>query len=191
VTSQIELGGKGQYPNGLDATMNYDNVTVPEAGKVTFEDIDGLELIQASDGQYIVIQEDSGNIYGERMFVAKLEHEDDGKELQYYLLALGRGKLNTRTLANVGIPKDVVCEPDANEFSGIYDLSGYLHKGDDGFTCGHKDDGYCKRETDAMIAMNDKQLGINLQAHESYCGILEAFVADRGGQIYMFQTNLP
>jgi hypothetical protein len=44
---------------------------------------------------------------------------------------------------------------------------------------------------DAMIKMNDKQFSINLQAHESYCGILEAFVADRGGQIYMFQTDLP
>jgi hypothetical protein len=191
VTKQIELGGKGQYPDGLDAKMNYNNIDEPMAGEVTLQDNDGMELIQASDGQYIIIQEDAGNIYGERMFIAKLEHEDDGKELKYYLLALGRGKMNTRTLANVGIPKDVVCKPDANEFSGIYDLSGYLHKDDDDFTCSAKDDGSCKRMADAMIKMNDKQFSINLQAHESYCGILEAFVADRGGQIYMFQTDLP
>ena len=66
--------------------MVYDNITAPTVGKVTFEDNDGMELIQASDGQYIIIQEDSGNIYGERMFIAKLEHEDDGKELQILLV---------------------------------------------------------------------------------------------------------
>lgn len=188
---QIKLGGKGQYANGKDATMVYDDIENPDQGKPTFEDNDGMELIQAKDGQYVIIQEDAGNIYGDRMFIAKLEHDDDGKELEYYLLALGRGKLNTRTLANVGIPKDVVCEPDANEFSGIFDLSGYLLKDDDGFVCGKDDDGTCKLKANSMVAMNDKQFSINLQAHEAHCGILEAFVADRGGQIYMFQTKLP
>ena len=52
--------------------MNYDK---SPAGKVTFEDIDGFEVVEGTDGQlYAVIQEDSGNKHGERMFITKLEH---------------------------------------------------------------------------------------------------------------------
>jgi hypothetical protein len=193
VTSQIHLGGKGQYPNGLDATRNYKNSSAPTVGTVSFDNIDGLEVITASDGMYLIIQEDSGNLYGERMFAAKLEHDQDGKELDYYLLALGRGKLNTRAVAGVGIPHGTNCRgAQANEFSGVHDLSGYLLKDDYGmFLCSASDDGRCIRAANQMVAMNDKQIIINLQAGELSCGVIEAFVADRGGQIYMLQPNLP
>ncbi len=45
VTSQIELGGKGQYTEGRNATRNWDKDGIKEDGKLTFEDIDGLELL--------------------------------------------------------------------------------------------------------------------------------------------------
>lgn len=45
VTSQIELGGKGQYTDGRNATRNWDKDGIKEDGKITFEDIDGLELL--------------------------------------------------------------------------------------------------------------------------------------------------
>ena len=64
ITSQIELGGKGQYADGKNATRNYDTV---DSAKVTFEDIDGFEVVEGPDEKlYAVIQEDSGNDYGER-----------------------------------------------------------------------------------------------------------------------------
>ena len=70
-----------------DAKKNCDN---DYSVKSTFEDIDGLEIISASDGLYAVIQEDSGNDLGERMFITSaLEHEMDDKELNYYFSETG------------------------------------------------------------------------------------------------------
>jgi hypothetical protein len=85
IVDQIELGGKGQYADGLDATKHYsDDLTVRE----TFEDLDGLEMFMSKDGHLrAIIQEDSGNNYGERIFITSpLEHEEDGNELTYYLI---------------------------------------------------------------------------------------------------------
>ena len=66
--------------------MNYDDPANP---RVTFEDIDGFEVLEGPKGNlYAIIQEDSGNQYGERMFLTKLEHENDGEELDYYFLAM-------------------------------------------------------------------------------------------------------
>lgn len=45
VTSQIELGGKGEYTEGRNATRNWDKDGIKSDGKVTFEDIDGFELL--------------------------------------------------------------------------------------------------------------------------------------------------
>lgn len=44
VTSLIQLGGKGQYTEGRDATRNWDSID--GEGKATFEDIDGFEVVE-------------------------------------------------------------------------------------------------------------------------------------------------
>ena len=69
VTSLIQLGGKGQYTEGRDATRNWDSTD--GEGKVTFEDIDGFEVIEDNGKLYGMIQEDSGNKLGERMFITR------------------------------------------------------------------------------------------------------------------------
>lgn len=179
VTSQIDLGGKGQYAGGYDATQNFD--TGPEAPKNTFEDIDGLEVLAGPGGKlYAIIQEDSGNDYGERMFITPLEHEDDGKELTYFFIAMSGGELNTRMLAGVGIPAGTNCEASSHEFSGIFDASAFFHKDDAGdWTMSASDTGAVKRAADAEVAINDKSIIIGLQAHSLHCGVISAFQADR------------
>ena len=57
ITSQVELNGKGQYVGGRDATRNWDSTE--GEGKLTFEDIDGLEVFESGDKLYVMIQEDS------------------------------------------------------------------------------------------------------------------------------------
>lgn len=132
ITGQIALKGDGlvavveecEFIN--DATKNCDN---PFSVKSTFEDIDGLEVISASDGLYAVIQEDSGNEIGERMFISSaLEHEKDGEELTYYFMAQSGGKYNTRMAGLVGIPATSNDGGGSHEFSGVIDLSGMLAK---------------------------------------------------------------
>jgi hypothetical protein len=191
ITKQIELGGKGQYTEGRDATRNWDD---PEGeGKVTFEDVDGLEIVMSDDGSmHLIIQEDSNNMLGERMFITSaLEHEDDGKELTYYLIAMSGGKENTRMAAGVGIPAGTNCKPGVHEFSGVFDVSGLLHKEDGEYFLKANESGEMKRKSDAMVNINDKNIIINLQAHNMACGIIAALQSDSGGQSLLYRPNIP
>jgi hypothetical protein len=189
VRDQIVLGGKGQYANETaDATSNWDDY---QFAKVTFEDIDGLEVLEGPDGKlYAIIQEDSGNQYGERMLLAPLEHERDGKPLSYYFLAMSGGVQNTRMLAGVSVPAGTFTSPSSHEFSGIFDLSGLLVRDDSGaFVLSAADTGAAKRAADRLLDINDKMIIVNLQASSQSSGYFEAFQLDRGGQIYMLQPK--
>ena len=191
IVSQVVLGGQGMYAHGGNATMNYDNPNdLPGEGTATFEDIDGLEWFAAagSDLGYILIQEDSGNDYGERMFITPVSLTEP---LTYYLVAISGGPLNTRMLAGVGIPAGTNSKADSHEFSGTMDMSGILAKNPDGsFVCS-AGDGYCKRQQEALVPINDKIIGIGLQAHNLFAGLIETFKGDRGGQVYAYKPSLP
>lgn len=192
ITSQIQLGGKGQYTNGRDATRNWDSLDGD--GKVTFEDIDGFEVIQDGGKLYAVIQEDSGNDLGERMFITgALEHKMDGTELTYYFVAMSGGSDNTRMAAGVGVPAGTSCRATSHEFSGVFDLSGLLRKKGKGceFALSAADAGHEKRRQDRLVSVNDKNIVIGLQAHNMACGVIEAFAADRGGQWLLYQPDIP
>ena len=132
ITGQIDLNGDGlvnivpECNNITEALQNCDN---DYSVKSTFEDIDGLEVVAAAEGLHVVIQEDSGNEIGERMFISSvLEHEADGEELTYYFMAQSGGKYNTRMAEHVGIPAASNDGGGSHEFSGVIDLSGMLAK---------------------------------------------------------------
>lgn len=112
-------------PGATNATVNCDNFN---SVKRTFEDIDGLELINSAEGLYAIIQEDSGNNLGERMFITKLEHDDDGTELDYMFMAQSGGRYNSRMSNGVGIPAGTNGYRGSHEFSGVVDMSGMLKR---------------------------------------------------------------
>ena len=47
------------------------------------------------------------------------------------------------------------------------------------------------RLAERATPINQKLIGIGLQAHNYYSGVIETFSGDRGGQVYMYQPNLP
>lgn len=198
MTEQIVLGGAGMLPDGNNATYNWDDVS--KGPKATFEDIDGLEIFEAADGNlYAMIQEDSGNDYGERMFISSpLEHNADGVDLSYYFVAMSGGEANTRQMAGVSVPKGTAChdgekfDANAHEFSGLFDMSGLLRKDEDGnFAMMASDTGAVKIAQNAMVGINDKYILVGLQAGNLACGVIGAFQADRGGQWLLYQPELP
>lgn len=223
ITGQIHLGGEGLYNsdvavcyNNADATKNCDK---DYSVKNTFEDIDGLEVIAAAEGLFVVIQEDSGNDQGERMFISSaLEHEMDGHEIQYYFMAQSGGKFNTRMSSLVGIPATANDGASSHEFSGVIDLSGMLKKGDrrklkgkggkggkggkekkagkggketaeDMFTI-MSGDGAGKRMAELEVPINEKLIALGLQAHDHHAGVVQTFKADRGGQLMVYQPHI-
>ncbi|KAL7577323.1 hypothetical protein ACA910_002061 [Epithemia clementina (nom. ined.)] len=224
IFDQIVTGGKGQYANGQDVRWNCDssslNTTTMLCSKTTFEDVDGLELLEGKDGKiYAIIQEDSSSILGDRMFITSpLEHLDDGKDLTYYFIAMSGGAMNSR--GTVGIPAGTAGEPEPHEFSGIFDLSGLLamtttevsmddmmNKTSGGqrrrirelagkyylvdFIMSADDTGYAKRAADRTVDLNDKTIILNLQAHDLNQGVINDLQLDRGGQWYTYRPNVP
>jgi hypothetical protein len=197
ITAQIQLGGKGMSANGNDARRFVDSSSAaaagPGGGKVTFEDIDGIEWIAAAgttDG-YIVIQEDGGNYFGERTFITKVSMTGP---LTYYFIAQSGGRMNTRMLANVGVPartNDGLWASSAHEFSGVIDLSGMLQRDASGNFVASAGVGATKRMAERMIPINNKTIAFGLQAHQLTAGIVRAMSGDRGGQLYAYKPNLP
>lgn len=204
ITGQVELNGAGKLTNdengtARDQTHNWDKDGAAGTGKVTFEDIDGLEVVEDDGELYVIIQEDSGSLLGDRMLISSaLEHEADGSNLTYYFIAMSGGKENTRSVAGVTVPAGVRCHDgekyvtNAHEFSGIFDLSGLLRRDENGeFAVAASDDGSAKRASDAAVPINEKNILIVLQAHDYTCGLIEAFQVDRGGQLYLYQPEIP
>merc|ERR1712050_703432 len=82
----------------------------PSKGKVTFEDIDGFEAFATKDGStYSIIQEDGGNLFGERMFIYEnsLTYGTSPTSKPFKLVAQSGGSMNSRMLAGVDVPAGV------------------------------------------------------------------------------------
>merc|ERR1712167_114791 len=176
--------------HGGDATMNYDSWQAAGAGKVTFEDIDGFEWFASSDSDlgYVLIQEDSGNDYGERTFIGELSTTTP---ITYYFIAISGGGGSTRMTNGVGIPAGVNPAPGSHEFSGAMDLSGMLLKNSDGSFAISSGDGYSKRQADASVSINDKYIAMGLQAHNFSGGVIAQYHGDRGGSVMVYKPSLP
>lgn len=95
-------------------------------------------------------------------------------------------------VAGVSIPRGTFSQATAHEFSGVVDVSGFLAKDDDGnFVMSSSDTGFERRQADATVAINDKNIVLVLQAPSQNGGIFSAFQLDRGGQLYLLQPNIP
>ena len=125
-----------------------------------------------------MIQEDGGNKFGERMFIAKIPAP--GKKPIYHFIAQAGGTLNTRNLAKVSVPAGTWTSAKASEFSGVVDLSGILKSTT---ALG----GAARRAADATVALEDKYIAVGLQAHSQLSGVIGEFNVDRGGQIYVYK----
>lgn len=202
ITDLIDLGkdNKGQCANTMDQTTMCDSSiatstscdTTAAPGKVTFEDIDGFEAIEAADGTFSIIQEDGGNNFGERMFVYRnsLSYGQSPANKPFKFIAQSGGKKNSRMLASVGVPAGSNTDVNSHEFSGVDDLSGFFVKSNNAFVLKAADAGYKRRELARTVTMNDKLILIGLQSHNLNSGVISRFNADRGGQWLLFQPRL-
>ncbi len=60
---------------------------------------DGLYWAKTSDGDYLIVDEDSGNDFGERKYVLTIDNEMNVKDA--HLLAISGGKYSSRYEAGV------------------------------------------------------------------------------------------
>lgn len=199
----IDMGdaSKGQTANGKDQTTMCDSSmdnsnscgSTEAPGKTTFEDIDGFEAFSAAGGAtYSIIQEDGGNLYGERMFIYqnRFDYGSSPSSKPFKFIAQSGGKKNSRMLAGVGVPAGTNDGPNSHEFSGVDDLSGMMVKQKGVFALKASDSGHKRRDLSKEVAISDKLILIGLQAHNLDAGVVRKFGADRGGQWMLYQPRM-
>ena len=179
IKDRVELGGEGRRSDGgvQDEVMDLsgeakDWLAAPQ----------GLEWIAAGGNRdFVMVQEDANNIYGERSFIFELP--SFGMAPTYYFLAQAGGEKNTRALNNVCVPAGNAMAAHSAEFHGSVDMSGSLNQLQMG--------GKARREAEAMVPINQKLIAVGLTQHMCDEGIIKAFGLDNGGQIYAFKPMLP
>ena len=155
---------------------------------------DGLMWIKGSDADVLIVDEDSGNEFGERKFAlvidpATMKPAEDAKG---YFLAMAGGEKSPRAAAGASSLGGAIDKPRSSEFSGTWNLTGLLTQKDDGsFYTMEELAGPGEQAVMGSVPVAEHvMLGVVQHRTESG-GQVEAVQADRGGQIFIFNLALP
>jgi Ca2+-binding RTX toxin-like protein len=191
----LDVGGKGEghynatgNPNGATAEKHIEGNTNKSVAP------DGLLWVKSSDADVLIVDEDSGNDYGERKFALVINEETlaiepDGTG---YFLAQAGGSKNPRALAGVSTYGDTYEAPRGAEFSGSWNVTALVATKADGSFYTQEElagNGVQIVEQSRPLAEH-RFIGVVQQPGES-AGAVEATKADYGGQIFMFSLDLP
>jgi hypothetical protein len=192
---KLDVGDKGV--GHFDATGNPSGATAEqhiELKNRKANDPDGLLWVKSADADILIVDEDSGNDYGERKYALVLNEdtlaiEPDGTG---YFIAQAGGNKNPRALAGVSTYGGTFESKSGSEFSGSWNVTSLVATKADGSF-------FTKEElagNGAQIVEQSRPLsehvfiGAVQQGGESG-GALKATKADYGGQIFMFSLDLP
>ncbi|MGB3295252.1 MAG: calcium-binding protein [Phormidesmis sp.] len=189
----LETGGKGKGhigPNNSDGTKTA--AIHLEEGVAKLVDPDGLQWIKTSDGDYLIVDEDSGNDYGERKYILPIDSEtlqltEDGKG---YFLAQAGGALNPRAIGQVAAIPDTFSRATSLEFSGSWNVTHLVAKKEDGsFYTEEEIAGIGAQDIIGSLPLSEQTLlGVVQHSGESG-GIIAERNADQGGQIFLFNVT--
>jgi Ca2+-binding RTX toxin-like protein len=191
----LDVGGKGEghynatgNPNGATAEKHIEGNTNKSVAP------DGLLWVKSSDADVLIVDEDSGNDYGERKFALVINEdtlaiEPDGTG---YFLAQAGGSKNPRALAGVSAYGGTYEAARGAEFSGSWDVTALVAtKADGSFYTQQELAGNGVQIVEQSRPLSEHVfIGVVQQPGESG-GAVEATKADYGGQIFMFSIDLP
>ena len=189
----LETGGQGEGhigPNNPDGTGTH--ATHLEVDEARLHQPDGLQWISTSEGDYLVVDEDSGNDYGERKFVLPIDAEtmqlrEDG--VGFFLASAG-GELNPRAIAEVAAIPDTFTRATSSEFSGTWNITHLVQTNEDGsFYSQEELAGTGAQEVIEQFSL-DEQTFIGVVQHRGESdGVVESRQGDQGGQIFQFNIE--
>ena len=190
----LETGGQGEGsigPNNPDGTKTA-AIHLGE-NEARMEDPDGLQWVKTADGDFLIVDEDSGNAYGERKYVLPIDPEtmklkEDGKG---YFLAQAGGSLNPRAIGEVAAIPDTFSSATSSEFSGSWVVTHLIETKEDGsFYTKEELAGTGAQEIIGSKSLADQTLLGVVQHRGESGGIVEERLADQGGQIFLFNVDL-
>jgi hypothetical protein len=177
----LEIGDEGKVKDG-DASMH------AEEGAAKMVAPDGLYWAKTADGDYLIVDEDSGNDFGERKYVLSLD--GDLNVSAGHLLALAGGKYSSRYEAGVSALGGAFTKPGTTEFSGSWPVTALIAQKDDGsFYSMEELAGTGRQDIRGTIPTAEQTYIGVVQARPESSGAVEANGSDAGGQIFMFTMN--
>ncbi|MEL6471776.1 MAG: calcium-binding protein [Cyanobacteria bacterium J06623_4] len=190
----LKTGGKGAGhvgENNPDGTLTH--AIHIEDGEARLDQPDGLQWIKTSDGNYLILDEDSGNDYGERKLVLPI----DGDTLQLteegtgYFLASAGGSLNPRAIEEVSAIPNTFTRATSSEFSGTWNVTHLVARKEDGsfYTQEELSGAGAQEVIESLPLAQQTLLGVVQHRGES-SGITFDRAADQGGQIFLFNIDL-
>jgi hypothetical protein len=153
-----------------------------------------LQWIKGSDGDVLIVDEDSGNKLGERKYALKInpvtmQLADDKKG---YFLAMGGGKDNPRAAAKVSAYGGTFSKAAAAEFSSSWDVTALVaRKADGSFYSQSEIAGMGQAAIQASLPLNEKTLIGVIQHIGESGGAVKSVKADKGGQVFIYSLDLP
>ena len=191
----LDVGGKGE--GHYNATGNPNGATAEkhiEANTNKLVSPDGLLWVKSSDADVLILDEDSGNDYGERKLALVINEdtlavEPDGTG---YFLAQAGGSKNPRALAGVSAYGGTYQAARGSEFSGSWDVTALVAtKADGSFYTQEELAGNGVQTVEQSRPLSEHVfIGVVQQPGESG-GAVAATKSDYGGQIFMFSIDLP
>ena len=150
---------------------------------------DGLYWSKTADGDYLIVDEDSGNDFGERKYVLTIDanmNVTDG-----HLLAIAGGKHSPRYQAGVSALGGAFTKPGTTEFSGSWPVTALIERKADGsfYSMDELKGNARQRIRGAIPASQQTFVGV-VQARPESSGAVEANAGDAGGQIFMFTFDV-
>jgi len=178
----LEIGNEGKVKGGDASIHMEENVAKMVAP-------DGLYWTKAKDGDFLIVDEDSGNDYGERKYVISIDSEMNVEDA--YLLAISGGKYSSRYENGVSALGGAFTKPGSTEFSGSWNTTGLVARKSDG-SFYSKDELYGTGLQSIIESKDlDEQLFIGVvQARPESSGDVEKFGSDAGGQVFQFTVDL-
>jgi hypothetical protein len=191
----LEVGGKGVAHPGSLNTSNKTAATHVEANVAKMVSPDGLLWIKTDDGDFLIVDEDSGNDYGERKYVLQINEANMqlAEANKGYLLALAGGNKNPRALAGAAAYNGTFTQASSTEFSGSWNVTGLVAKKQDGsFYTAQELAGTGEQDIISNIKLENQSLIGVVQMLGESSGAVASGKADYGGQIFMFNmATLP
>ena len=190
----LKTKGKGLAhvgPNNLDGSQSAERHVDKGVAKMVAPD--GLLWAKASDGDVLIVDEDSGNKYGERKYVLPIKSDMQLRDKATgYFLAQGGGALNPRAVDKVAAMPGTFKKASGTEFSGSWDVTSLIARKNNGSFYSKKElaDQGTNSVAHAIPLSKHAFVGTIQQSGESG-GQVSAFKADQGGQLLMFGVNLP
>jgi len=191
----LDVGGKGVghfdakgNPNGATAEKHIEGNTNKSVAP------DGLLWVKSSDADILIVDEDSGNDYGERKFALVLNEDTLAIEPDRtgYFIAQAGGNKSPRANAGVSAYGGTFESKSGSEFSGSWNVTALVAtKADGSFFTQQELAGNGVQTVEQSRPLSEHVFIGAVQHGGESGGALKATKADYGGQIVMFSLDLP